>query len=176
MYSREITTPKLSAIIPVRWSRLVHSIFGVITFFHILCYDIIMVIDLYSFQQAINRLREALERHEEEPEDLFVQDSVVQRFEYTYELAYKTLKRFLEATAASAAEIDAMSFQNLIRTGNESGLLKSSAATWLDYRDKRNMTSHTYDNAKALEVIAVAPLFLEESEYLLSELERRNGK
>jgi len=134
-----------------------------------------MIIDLSSFEQATGRLGEILERYSREAQDLAVQDSVVQRFEYTYELAYKTLKRFLEMTSANPAGIDAMSFQELIRTGNEKGLLLSNADIWLGYRDKRNMTSHTYDIAKAREVISVAPKFYEEAQYLLERLKERNA-
>ena len=134
-----------------------------------------MILDLSSFTQSIDRLEEILERYSRESQDLAVQDSVVQRFEYTYELAHKTLKRFLEMTSANPSEIEAMSFQDLIRTGNEKGLLKSSSEVWMDYRDKRNTTSHTYDSSKAVNVIMIAPKFYEEAKYLLERIRGRNG-
>ena len=140
-----------------------------------LIYNKVVIIDLSSLEQAVDRLGEILERYGKEAQDLAVQDSVVQRFEYTYELAYKTLKRFLEMTSANPAEIDVMSFQELIRTGNEKGLLKSRADTWLSYRDKRNMTSHTYDSTKAGEVISIAPKFYEEAKHLLERIKERNA-
>jgi len=133
-----------------------------------------MIIDLSSFKQALDRLNEILERYSRESQDLAVQDSVVQRFEYTYELTYKTLKRFLEITSANPAEIEAMSFQDLIRTGNEKGLLNSSVGVWLSYRDKRNITSHTYDSGKANDVILAAPKLYEEAKYLLDRITERN--
>ena len=51
--------------------------------------------------------------------DEFLRDAVIQRFEFTYELSHKMLKRFLESTSPSPANIDEMAFQDLIRTGNE---------------------------------------------------------
>ena len=133
-----------------------------------------MIIDLSSLKKATGRLGEILDRYASEPEDLAVQDSVVQRFEYTYELAYKTLKRFLEETAANPAAASAMGFQDIIREGNEKGLLKGDTKTWIKYRDKRNITSHTYDGDKAQDVISIVPKFYEEAMFLLERLEEQN--
>ena len=134
-----------------------------------------MIIDISSFKQAIDRLEEVLQRYEKEPQDLFVQDSVVKRFEYTYELAYKTLKRFLEASTGSKTTVKAMIFHDIIRTGNEMGLLKGNAKDWLEYREKRNITSHTYDNDKSNEVISIVPKFYEEAKFLLERIDEKNG-
>jgi nucleotidyltransferase substrate binding protein (TIGR01987 family) len=82
------------------------------------------------------------------PGDEFIRDSVVQRFELTFELAHVLLKRYLEATSASAEEIDAMSFPMLIRTGSERGLLRSAWDRWFDFRKARNSTSHAYDESR----------------------------
>jgi hypothetical protein len=62
------------------------------------------------------------------------------------------LKRYLEMTASNPSEIDAMSFQNLIRLGSEKGLLRSDWEQWKIYRQARGTTSHTYDEKKAQEV------------------------
>jgi len=58
-------------------------------------------------------------------------------FEFTYELSHKMLKRYLEAASASPQEIDFSTFQNLIRSGNEKGLLRSDWSRWRDYRQPR---------------------------------------
>ena len=54
----------------------------------------------------------------------------MQRFEFTYELAHKILKRYLEYAAANPDHFDEMTFQELIRSGNEQGLLLGE---WLDW-------------------------------------------
>jgi hypothetical protein len=59
------------------------------------------------------------------------------------------LKRYLEMTASNPSEIDAMSFQNLIRLGSEKGLLRSDWEQWKIYRQARGTTSHTYDEKKS---------------------------
>lgn len=66
-----------------------------------------------------------------------------------------------------------MSFQDLIRSGNEQGLLLGDWPAWRRYRDMRSKTSHTYDEEIALEVLAGIPAFLEEARYLRNKLKER---
>lgn len=102
-----------------------------------------------------------------------LRNSVIQCFEFTYELSHKMLKRYLEATAASPEEIDLSTFQNLIRMGNEKGLLRSDWTQWRAYRQARTDSSHTYDEDKAETVFEIAPTFLEEARFLFEELTKR---
>ena len=103
-----------------------------------------------------------------------MRNSVIQCFEFTYELSWKMLKRYLEATEASPSEIDVSTFQSLIRLGNERALLRSDWRQWKTYRQARTDSSHTYDASKAEAVFAVAPDFLQEARALLKELTRRS--
>jgi nucleotidyltransferase substrate binding protein (TIGR01987 family) len=103
-----------------------------------------------------------------------LRNSVIQCFEFTYELSWKMLKRHLEATEASSADLDLATFQSLIRIGNERGVLKSDWKVWKIYRQARADSSHTYDAAKAEAVFAVAPVFLEEAQTLLRNLVARS--
>lgn len=130
-------------------------------------------LDISSFGKAIHSLNEALLEINKQKGNLFVRDATIQRFEYTYELAYKMLKRYLEMTEANLEEIDRMSFSTLIRTGAEKGLLKNSWDVWSSYRTARNLTSHTYNEAKAIEVCEVIPKFMEEAQFLFEQLEKR---
>lgn len=97
----------------------------------------------------------------------------IQGFEFTYEVAHKMIKRQLEQIAASPALVDAMSYMQLIRSAAESGLV-TDVARFKDYRDKRNITSHTYNPAKAEEIVGILDGFLIDVRFLLEELERRN--
>ena len=105
-----------------------------------------------------------------------LRNSVIQCFEFTYELSWKMLKRYLEETEASPADIDISTFQNLIRLGNERALLRSDWRQWKTYRQARTDSSHTYDAAKAEAVFAVAPDFLMEARALFEELTRRSAQ
>jgi nucleotidyltransferase substrate binding protein (TIGR01987 family) len=129
-----------------------------------------MNLDLSSFNKAIKSLKEAIVEFNKDKTNVFVKDSVIQRFEYTYELSHKTLKRFLEKSQFSSQNIDEMSFADIVRTANEKGLLLNDLEKWTIYRQKRNITSHTYDEIKAAEVISIVPDFLEEVEFLLKKL------
>lgn len=105
-----------------------------------------------------------------------LRNSVIQCFEFTYELSHKMLKRYLEETVASPEEIDLSTFQNLIRMGDERGLLRSDWSKWRTYRQARTDSSHTYDEEKAESVFQVAHDFLDEARHLYQELSTRNTK
>ena len=98
-------------------------------------------------------------------------DGLIQRFEFTYDLAHKSLRRALAATSAVPEEIDRTSFPTLIRTADEQALLKGDWPAWHRFRDIRNLTSHTYDLVKALEVAKDIPAFLEEVRQLPERLQ-----
>lgn len=131
-----------------------------------------MAIDLNiePLEKAIVSLEAALERHGQTSDDDIIRDACIQRFEFTYEIAHKMLKRFMEATSANPDEFDGMTFQDLIRSGNERGLLRSDWSLWKEYRRARGVTSHTYDEEKAREVFAIVPDFLLEARFLRDRL------
>jgi nucleotidyltransferase substrate binding protein (TIGR01987 family) len=104
---------------------------------------------------------------------LLLQTAAIKAFEYTYEVSWKLLKRYLEETAPDRESIEAMAFPDLIRTGNEQGLLASDWQAWKQFRDARNITSHVYDKTKAAAVFEVIPAFRDEAKELLRQLEKR---
>jgi nucleotidyltransferase substrate binding protein (TIGR01987 family) len=132
-----------------------------------------MSLDITSLGTAVRRLREGLERHKREPTDEQLRDGLIQRFEFTYELTHKMLKRYLKETAASPDEIDRMPFADLVRSGNAQGLLWDDWPAWRRFREMRARTSHTYDAEVASQVASAIPGFLEEAEHLYAELQRR---
>ena len=73
------------------------------------------------------------------------------------------------------AETTTLDFPDLIRTGSEQGLLQNSWDVWKSYRKARGTTSHTFNEEKAREVLAVVPDFLNEARYLFSQLQNRAG-
>lgn len=98
---------------------------------------------LEYFGKSLARLREALAQ----PESDFVRDSVVKRFEVCFEMAWKTMFRYLsdkgERMAAKAWDVIPVAF--------ESKLIED-AQLWDAMRDYRNDTSHEYNEAKAVEI------------------------
>ena len=130
-------------------------------------------IDLSPLERDINRLSDGWIRYQLDTSDLQIRDGLIQRFEFTYEISHKTLKRYLEVTSATPTQYDAMSFADLIRSGNEQGLLLGTWPDWKRYRDMRAKTSHTYNEDVAIEVVIGIPSFLAEAHHLLATLKAR---
>lgn len=122
------------------------------------------------FERSIQRLEEGLSRYRADESDEQIRDGLVQRFEFTYELAHRTLKRYLEYASANPAQFDEMTFQELIRTANEQGLLLGDWSDWRRFRSMRGRTSHSYDEKVALEVVEGIPRFIEETVNLRDKL------
>ncbi len=135
-----------------------------------------MTLDISALINAINRLDEGIKRYQLDICDEQIRDGLIQRFEFTYELSHKMLKRHLEMTAATPEDIDTFAFQTIIRTANEQGLLLSDWAVWRGFREMRGKTSHTYNENIALQVVDQIPAFLSEAEYLRDKLLERIAK
>ena len=130
-------------------------------------------LDCTPLANAVARLGEGLERYRTDTTDTQIRDGLIQRFEFTYDLSHKLLRRALEAAAANPGEVDRMSFPTLIRTASEQGLVDGDWPVWRTFREMRNITSHTYDEAKALQVAGAIPDFLTETRNLLERLQGR---
>jgi len=100
-------------------------------------------------------------------------NSAIQCFEFTHELAFKMMKRQLEQMSPDPAAIDKMAYMDIVRSAAEAGLV-TDVARFKDYRDKRNITSHTYNQAKAEKIEAILQAFRDDMRSLLAELEKRN--
>lgn len=134
-----------------------------------------MTIDISPFEKAIDRLDEGLRRYQQDVTDDQIRDWLIQRFEYTYELSHRMLKRHLQAVSPSPDEYDTIPFQDLIRSGNEQGVLLGDWPAWRTHREMRNRTSHSYDEEVALPVVAGIPAFLAEAVHLRDQLRQRQS-
>lgn len=95
-----------------------------------------------QFQNAFKRLKEASRL---KPSEL-VQDAVIQRFEFTYELSWKTLKRILKAKG------DSSKFpRDIFKAAFRQGWIEKDEEFLLMMED-RNLTSHVYDRSEARKI------------------------
>ena len=85
-------------------------------------------------------MSQALEGGYEDLNDL-EKEGVIQRFEYTYELSWNTLKDRLEYDGVI---MDSVTPRNVIRTAAATGLI-ADGQTWIDMLEDRISTSHRYD-------------------------------
>ncbi len=109
--------------------------------------------------RALDRLETALAR----PEDDITLDACIQRFEFSFELAWKAIQR-----QARAEGLDCASPRECLRVAFSLGLVEDDAQ-WMSMVEDRNRTSHTYDEATALAVYRALPGYAR----LLRELGRR---
>lgn len=139
-----------------------------------------MALDLSPLEDAVSQLEEALEIYHSdlaltEPRlKRHLRAAVIQAFEFTYELSFRMLRRYLEQASANPAEIDTMVFNDIIRESYRQALVSSDIPVWREYRRNQGTTSHTYNEEKAQEVFEGVPDFLQDARYLLNRLQERN--
>lgn len=139
-----------------------------------------MMLDLSSLKKATSSLKRALKvannREKmnllEEEEKEVIKAGVIQNFEFTYELCWKFMKRWLEENLGGTY-VEGVSRRELFRLAAESRLI-SDVDQWMEYHDARNETSHTYDADKADEIFQVANTFITDAMNLFAVLEKRN--
>ena len=138
------------------------------------------MIDFTSMVNAVGTLTESLALTDEyskglpERLQLLVQRGLIQTFEYNYELAVVMMTRYLKEAASDPDKHDLGVFEELIRVADEHRLILSPFARWKAFRHARNMTSHTYVEAKALAVVQLVPEFEKEVVYLLARLQEKS--
>jgi hypothetical protein len=72
-----------------------------------------MTLDFSQLANAIARLDEVVELYQRDLDNQVVRDALIQRFEFTYDLAHKSLRRALGAASATPDEIEHMTFPTL---------------------------------------------------------------
>jgi nucleotidyltransferase substrate binding protein (TIGR01987 family) len=95
-----------------------------------------------NFSRAFKLLQEAFDRDPEEMSDL-EKEGAIQRFEYTFELAWKTLMDYL---LYSGVAFDQITPRSVIKQAFAAKIIKDGQV-WIDMLEKRNLMSHTYDDA-----------------------------
>lgn len=101
-------------------------------------------LEVASFARALSRLEEALALNETE----IVRDALIQRFEFTFELAWKSCQHLLRGEGIAAASPRAA-----LSAAHRQGWL-SDLDGWLELMENRNLTSHTYREEIAIRVAA----------------------
>jgi nucleotidyltransferase substrate binding protein (TIGR01987 family) len=123
-----------------------------------------MALDLSSLQKAVDSLQRAVKVASSQikgkvdtDEKEVIRAGVIQNFEFTYELCWKFMKRWLGINISSAV-VDGISRKELFRLAAESRLI-SDVETWFEYNNLRNETAHTYDTKTAKDVYEAALRF-----------------
>ncbi len=123
------------------------------------------------FVKALSQLKEAVALAQLRPLSKLEEQGLIQAFEFTHELAWNTLKDFLESRGAQ----NLYGSKDATRAAFKTGLIENGEA-WMDMVESRNLTSHTYDEATAAQISsAIRNTYFAEFEALhikLDELKR----
>jgi nucleotidyltransferase substrate binding protein (TIGR01987 family) len=118
---------------------------------------------LQVLDAALTRFEGALAQ----PVNEFVRDSAIQRFEFTFELFWKSLKAYAEETG-----LEAYSPRDSMRTAFQLGLIQEHP-DWLRMIEDRNLTSLTYNEVTADTIYSHLPSYLLLIRQAHAELARR---
>lgn len=140
-----------------------------------------MTLDLSSLCKAIDSLERTLRVAEDRAlaaeldNDAreAIRAGVIQNFEFTYELCWKFMRRWLKENADVEEAESPRTRKELFRLAARFGLIREPLS-WFSYGDARNLTSHTYDEETAESVYETALGFVEDARYLLDKLQERN--
>ncbi len=119
-----------------------------------------------SFRRALAQLLAAARLANERALSELEQQGLIQAFEFTHELAWTTLKDFLESRGATAL----YGLKDATREAFAKGLI-ANGDEWMAMIQARNRSSHTYNEKTANEIAtAVRTSFVREFEGLQTKL------
>ena len=125
-------------------------------------------LNLDPLEKAITQLKSGLDQSHADPDNELLRDGVIQRFEYTMDLSWKMIQRYLKHIA-QVEESAIRTKKDLFREAGKLGLI-SNVEAWFGYYEARNETSHTYDPQIAESVFKQAEMFLPDATRLLEAL------
>jgi nucleotidyltransferase substrate binding protein (TIGR01987 family) len=123
-------------------------------------------VKLINFNKALQRLKEAIMLFKQNSANDVVRDGVIQRFEFTYELAWKAAKEYLEY----AGIVGITSPRAVLKEAYAQQLI-TNEDNWITMLNDRNMTSHIYKEEMAQEIARrIIEIYVKEFELLLDKL------
>ncbi len=96
---------------------------------------------LSNFAAAAKRLREAVTAYKNDKGNDLYRDALIQRFEFTYELAWKTASEIIREQGVATPM---HSPKSVFKAAYEIGFIHNEQV-WVDILDDRNFMSHIYD-------------------------------
>lgn len=107
-----------------------------------------MLQKIENYHHAVAQLEQAVSVYSNDQSDSLYRDGLIQRFEFTVELAWKSLKEYLE-DQGSVLAVSAP--RAVLKDAYAAGVIMD-AAIWDEIIRSRNVTSHVYDEQTAIEV------------------------
>ena len=119
--------------------------------------------NILSFEKALQSLVLVFK----EKENAITRDAAIQRFEYTFELSWKVLKRYFKINN----NLEIFNVKDIFREAGKQGLIEK-VEKWFEYLEARNLTSHTYDENIAEKVYTKAKEFEKDAHFLCQQLKK----
>ncbi|HPJ89573.1 MAG TPA: nucleotidyltransferase substrate binding protein [Thermotogota bacterium] len=121
-----------------------------------------------NFEKALNRLQSAVDMYQTRGLTDLEKQGMIQAFEFTHELSWKTMKDFLE----NRGNQDIFGSKDATRLSFTLGLIKDGEV-WMDMIKSRNLSSHTYDeNIAEKLVVRIVNEYVSEFEELKRNLKQ----
>ncbi|MEK6737429.1 MAG: nucleotidyltransferase substrate binding protein [Planctomycetota bacterium] len=130
--------------------------------------DIRWIQRYHNFNKAFAQLKEAVVLTEQRKLSRLEEQGLIQAFEYTHELAWNTLKDFLEDRGVK----NVYGSRDATREAFKIGLIENGE-TWMEMIDSRNQTTHTYNQETVAEIVsAVTHSYFAEFEELQTRMKK----
>ena len=139
-----------------------------------------MKLDLTSLIKALAQLEKSLGYLNSDmsraDHELYLQfrAATIQAFEYTYELSWKMIKRWIAFNVGPETAEPVYSRKELFRQAAKEGLI-SDPVRWFQYHQARNISAHTYNEDTAAKIAAFAPELAKDVGLLIEVLDKRNA-
>jgi nucleotidyltransferase substrate binding protein (TIGR01987 family) len=126
-----------------------------------------------NFERAFILLDNTFKEKKLDQFSLLEKEGVIQRFEFTFELAWKTLKDYLEYSGIKLTQITP---RETLKQAFAAGIIENGEL-WISMLEQRNLLSHTYDErefAKAFQ--AIADYYLSAINQVFQLLKQKNAE
>ena len=120
-----------------------------------------------NFDKAFSQLKDAVELARRRQLSKLEAQSLIQGFEYTHELGWNTLKDFLEEHGT----LNLYGSRDTTRAAFRAGLIEN-AEIWMAMIQNRNLTTHTYNESTATQIVkAILEVYFAEFQALRAKLQ-----
>lgn len=118
-----------------------------------------------EFEKALNSLKEVLK----EPYSVIVRDSTIKRFEYTFDLMWKSLKDYLNFSEGILCNSPKKCFREAFNVGI---IDEEQTIMLIEMTDDRNLTSHTYIEKVAENIYSKIKTYVGLLEFILGKIKK----
>ena len=127
-----------------------------------------MLQKIENYKNALSQLEDAVQRCQKSPGDSLYRDGLIQRFEFTVELAWKSIKEYLED---QGVVLSITAPRGILKEAFSAGILQNGEQ-WNAILTARNLTSHVYDEKTAANIARqICTEFLEPLQALMQVYE-----